>query len=375
LNIVYRVLASSVALLNTSSDWLILSFLLAGLLHHILSPDRLQGMLGNPRVSTLGKAIASGLLLPICSCGVIPLGLGLYYSGAYLGPALAFMTSCPIINPAAIIMAFGLLGPRLALCYLVTGLVSAFAIGMIGNALGGRELQAPGLECPHPDDRVILEDASPMSLTGKLMSGLQWGFGDLGLQVSKYVLPGMLLAGLLTTVVPAAAIQRYLGSPGLISIGGIALIGAVMYVCAVGHIPFIAALVASGAAPGVAVTFLMTGAATNLPELLSIYNLIGRRAAIIYNVGVVSISLIAGYITNRLLMPGFTPYFNPDQARQAVSVAGRLTLTSPALVRYLCSVIVACLGIYALWPGLKRLAGNVQIFLAALSAKLGVNIR
>jgi uncharacterized membrane protein YraQ (UPF0718 family) len=85
-NIIYRVLASSVMFLNTSSDWLILSFLLAGLLHHILSPDRLQEMLGNKRVATLGKAIASGLLLPICSCGVIPLGLGLYFSGAYPSP-------------------------------------------------------------------------------------------------------------------------------------------------------------------------------------------------------------------------------------------------------------------------------------------------
>ena len=364
-NIVYNALASSVAFLNISSGWLILSFLLAGLLHNILSPDRLQGMLGNKRAPTLGKAIASGLLLPICSCGVIPLGLGLYYSGAYLGPVLAFMTACPIINPAAVIMAFGLLGPRLATCYLVTGLVSAFLIGLAGNALAGRELYAPGLESPV--EHVVLEDARPAPLSGKLLSGLQWGFRDLGVQVSKYVVPGILLAGLITAVVPSSLIQHYLGNPGLISIGGIALIGAVMYVCAVGHIPFVAAMVASGAAPGVAITFLMTGAATNLPELLSIYKLIGKRAAITYNVGVVGMSLIAGYITNRLLMPGFTPYFSLSASRQAISVAGRLTLTSPAPVRYLCSLAVVCLCLYALWPGLKQLAVKAQAALTLLS--------
>ncbi len=372
MNIIYRVLASSVVFLNTSSDWLILSFLLAGLLHHILSPDRLQEMLGNKRVATLGKAIASGLLLPICSCGVIPLGLGLYFSGAYLGPTLAFMVSCPIINPAAVIMAFGLLGPQLALCYLVTGLVAAFAIGLIGNALPGRELQAPGLE--HPGERVSLE-RGPVSLSSKLLSGLQWGFADLGVMVSKYVVPGMLLAGLITTIVPSSVIQHYLGNPGLLSIGGIALIGAVMYVCAVGHIPFIAALVASGAAPGVAVTFLMTGAATNLPELLSIYKLIGRRAAVIYNVGVVGISLIAGYITNRLLMPGFTPYFNLSHAKQAINLAGGLTLTSPEPVHYLCSLIVVCLCLVALWPGLKQLAEKAHAAMAFLSTLLGAIAR
>ncbi len=70
-------------------------------------------------------------------------------------------------------------------------------------------------------------------------------------------------------------IRYYLCNPGLLSIGGITLIGAVTYVCAVGHIPFSAALVACGIAPGVA--------ATDLPAPLSIYKLIGRMVAIIYN--------------------------------------------------------------------------------------------
>ena len=363
-NIVYQAIASSAVFLNYSSDWLLLGFLLAGLLHNILSPDRLQRILGNKKTSTLGKAIASGLLLPICSCGVVPLGLGLYYSGAYLGPVLAFMTACPIINPAAAIMAFGLLGPKLAICYLATGLVSAFLIGLTGNALAGPELHASGLESLA--EQAVLEDANPVALSGKLLSGLQWGFKDLGVQVSKYVVPGILLAGLITAIVPPSLIQHYLGNPGLISIGGIALIGAVMYVCAVGHIPFVAALIACGAAPGVAITFLMTGAATNLPELLSIYKLIGKRAAITYNVGVVGMSLIAGYITNRLLMPGFTPYFNLSAGKQALNVAGKLTLTSPAPIRYLCSLIVVCLCLYSHWPRLKQLARRTQAVLAVL---------
>jgi uncharacterized membrane protein YraQ (UPF0718 family) len=360
----YQAAANALVLLNSSSAWLVLSFLLAGLLHNLLSPDRMQRMLGNTRVSSLWKAIASGLLLPICSCGVIPLGLGLYFSGAYLGPTLAFMTSCPIINPAAVIMAFGLLGPQLAACYLVTGLVAAFLIGLLGNALAGPELYAPGLETPV--ELEPLENAEPISLSARLLAGLQWGFADLGVQVSKYVVAGILLAGLITAVVPASLIQHYLGNPGLISIGAIAVIGFVMYVCAVGHIPFIAALVASGAAPGVAVTFLMTGAATNLPELISIHNLIGRRAAIIYNVVVVGISLIAGYITNRILMPGFIPYFNPFHIKQTITIAGGLTITFPAPIRFVCSITVLLLCLYALWPGLKRLARKTVLLALAL---------
>ena len=43
------------------------------------------------------------MFIPICSCGTIPLGISMYYSGAYLGPTLAFMTSTPMINPLAIV--------------------------------------------------------------------------------------------------------------------------------------------------------------------------------------------------------------------------------------------------------------------------------
>ena len=141
-----RVTLTALDILNGASVWLVISFVLAGLLHNLISPDGLQRMLGNRKISTLVKSTVSGMLLPICSCGVIPLGLGLYYSGAYLGPVLAFMTATPIINPAAVLLAYGFLGPQIATIYLVTGFVVPVLIGMVGNKLAGSEIHAPGFE-------------------------------------------------------------------------------------------------------------------------------------------------------------------------------------------------------------------------------------
>ena len=307
-----KVLQSAVEILNDASAWLVVSFILAGLLHHLVRPDRWQRALGNTRLSSIVKATLSGMLLPICSCGVIPLGLGLYYSGAYLGPTLAFMTATPIINPAAVLLAYGLLGPQIATIYLAGGFLVPVVIGLLGNALAGRELQAPGFDAGEAVQ--VLETDESVSFGGKIISGLHWGFMDLGVMVSKYIVIGVFLAGLILGLVPKTIIHQYLGNPGMISLAGIGILGAVMYVCAVGHIPFIAAVVAAGAAPGVAVTFLMTGAATNLPELISIYKIIGRRSTIIYSVTVVTASMALGYLTNVLLMPDFMPEFNHHQA-------------------------------------------------------------
>lgn len=352
-----RVITASLDILNDASVWLVVSFALAGLLHNFLRPDRLQRMLGNRKLSSIVRGTVSGMLLPICSCGVIPLGLGLYYSGAYLGPTLAFMTATPIINPAAALLAYGLLGPQIATIYLISGFVVPMVVGLVGNGLAGPELKASGVD-QMPDESEMEPDG--IGLRQKLTSGFHWGFMELGVMVSKYIVLGVFLAGIIIGVVPGSMIQEYLGNPGMISLAGIAVLGAVMYVCAVGHIPFIAALVASGAAPGVAVTFLMTGAATNLPELISIYKIIGRRAVAIYTITMVSLSMLIGYLTNLVLLRDFIPFFNHAETSRMIGMANKLIVAAPKPLAYLCSGVILALFIYAYIQKIRQLAARAE---------------
>lgn len=328
-------------ILKDVSPWLVASFIMAGLLRQFLNPVKFQRALGNRGLSAVIKATLSGMLLPICSCGVIPLGLGMYYTGAYLGPTLAFMVATPIINPAAILLAYGLLGPKIATVYLVAGFLVPVLVGMVGNFFSGKEIHAPGMENPvEPLDFDVQED---LTILTKISMGFKWGLFELGTMVGKYIVFGVALAGVLIVATPHHIIQGYLGNPGMISILGIAVIGSIIYVCAVGHIPFVAALVASGAAPGVAITFLMTGAATNLPELISIYKMIGKRAVMIYSSLVVSSSMVIGWLTNKWLLPGFVPFYNLDKSQQAIGVANRLIISVPDVVQTLCSIIILLL--------------------------------
>lgn len=347
-----EVIMVSWELLNGASMWLVFSFLTAGFLRNILKPQRFQKMLGNRKHSSVVKSTLSGMFLPMCSCGAIPLGLSLYYSGAYLGPTLAFMTATPIINPAAVILSFGLLGPRIATIYLITGFTIPLAIGIVSNKFAGDEICMEGMELGSGSEKIISEE-SDVSLLDKLKDSLKWGVTDLGVNVSKYVVPGMIFAGVALTIVPQSFFQRYFGSPNLISIVGVAIVASMMYVCAVGHLPFVAALVASGAAPGVAIVFLLAGTATNIPELVSIYKIIGKRAMIMYSSLIVVFSLIVGYLTNLILMPGFKPYINFDRSSMSIELANRFILNAPDQVKYVCSIVVIYLFLYSTLPSLK----------------------
>ncbi|MCH1967243.1 efflux transporter SaoE [Paraclostridium sordellii] len=348
------VLYSSISILNGASGWLIISFVIAGLLHNLISPQRFQRSLGNTKISSLLKSTVSGMLLPICSCGVIPIGISMYFSGAYLGPVLAFMTSTPIINPIAVILSLGLLGPDVTIIYVIAGFTIPMIVGILGNKLGGPEL------CINQDEdeeiAIELEEES-LSITQKIIEGLKWSFSELALTISKYVVLGMLVAGFITTVFPSSIIQKYLGNPGVLSLGSIAILACIMYVCAVGHIPFIAALVASGASPGVAITFLIAGAATNLPELISMYKVIGKRTVAIYSITLTTCSLIVGYITNQLLM-GRASSINLEAKKESINIANTIMLNIPDSMKYLCSFIIFLFFLKAILPSIRKVVGN-----------------
>lgn len=343
-----NILLSAIHILNGASVWLVISFILAGLLHEFLEPSRFQRMLGNKKMSSIVKATLSGMLLPICSCGVIPLGLSMYYSGAYLGPTLAFMTATPIINPIAVILCFGLLGPEIGTIYLVCGFLLPVIIGVLGNRFSGDELSM-GVEIEADQGGLDLE-TEKLSILERISGGMYWVLNDMGMVVSKYVILGMVGAGFLLTVFPSDIIERYLGNPGVLSLGSVAVMAGIMYVCAVGHIPFIAALIASGAAPGVGIVFLMAGTATNLPELISIYKIIGKRAVVLYSGTITLSAFVVGFLTNKLLMPGFEPAINFNQTTHTIEIANKLLFVAPDFVKYGCSVIIFLLFMKAVRP-------------------------
>lgn len=366
------IVVSAWSMLNSSSPWLVFSFIVAGLLHEFLKPEKVQKTsIGSKKVSGVFWTTVSGMFIPICSCGTIPLGISMYYSGAYLGPTLAFMTSTPMINPLAVILSWGLLGKEITIIYIITGFVAPMIIGVVANRYAGDELHI-GINKIHNKDgkeegKVTLEsdedeeegasmiqlEFEEPSFLEKVKSGLRWSLTELSVTISKYTVTGMLIAGFLFTVVPQSFVQDYLGDPGMISLFGITVVAGLMYVCAVGHIPFIAALVASGAAPGVAITFLMAGAGTNIPELLTITKTIGKRAMLMYFAMVVGISNLVGWITNRILMPEFVPVLDFDRTSNTIAHANKLMVTIPEWGEWACSLVLIGYALYSLWKNIK----------------------
>ncbi len=323
---------------SESAFWVILSLALGGLIHEFLPAARLRGLLNRRGHAAMASGIALGACLPMCSCGVIPLAISLYRSGVRIGPVMAFAAATPIINPAAVVLSLALLGPRITLAYVAMGLALPWLMGWLSERFSGDlEPCCAAAELPGATEPPRRHRGS------RVASALQWGFFDLGPTIAFYMTVGVVLSGLLAAFLPGAWVDSYLRDSTAVALLAAAVLGASIYVCAVAHIPFVAALLASGVAPGIAIVYLAAGTATNLPELIALDRTIGRRVVLIYTGTLIVGSMLAGTFVNYWLMPGFEAALDPVASLRLTdwgellqpNVGNLITLASVAVLLWL----------------------------------------
>lgn len=292
-------------LLNTlleSAPYVVLGFIIAGILKFYVPQNILQKHLGANTSSALVKSVGIGSILPLCSCGTIPLGIGLYRSGAAIGNILAFMTSTPILSPVLVALALSFLGVKLTVTFVLTAILGAYAIGFVGNRVLKNANQGQADSCEKQYNKSTIEKEQPKS---KLSQTLKWSFFDLGADVSVDVTIGLSIAALLLTFLPMEWISSWLGQQDIYTLFYVILLGIPVYACSIPSIPVVQGLLLLGATPGAAVAYMIAGPATNLGELNAIRNSMGLKTAVYYTIALVVLALAGGLLTDQLVFPNY----------------------------------------------------------------------
>jgi uncharacterized membrane protein YraQ (UPF0718 family) len=126
---------------------------------------------------------------------------------------------------------------------------------------------------------------------------MTYAFNDLLGDIGKWFLAGILIAGLITALIPPQFIETNLGE-GFLSMLIMLAVGLPMYVCATASTPIAAALAFKGLSPGAALVFLLAGPATNAASLAVLSNILGKRATLIHISSIAICSLAMGMATN-----------------------------------------------------------------------------
>jgi len=290
MNAIIDILREFASVFGEMAPYLLFGFFAAGILSIFISAETVEKHLGGRGLGPVIKAAFWGVPLPLCSCSVIPVATSLRRHGAGRGATAAFLLSTPQTGVDSILVTWGLLGPVFAIfrpiAAFVTGLVGGVLVNVFGGGVdAGREKKE---ECHD-------ECCAHKKQQGRFLRALHHGFVTLPRDIGKELIAGLLIAGLITALVPRDLFSGVIG-PGPLQMLLMMAVGIPMYVCASASVPIAAALILKGVSPGAAFVFLMTGPATNAATIVTIRKILGTRSAVIYLLTVAGMALVCGVL-------------------------------------------------------------------------------
>lgn len=282
-------------MLNEMSPYILLGFLIAGVLHAFVSPRLMSKHLSGTGAGAVVKAALLGIPLPLCSCGVLPTAVALRRNGASRAASSSFLIATPQTGVDSIAATYSLLGPAFAIIRPVAALATSFLGGM---AVGVAE-RADSSEDELPTECQV-EVLERKSFIRKLWEMIRYGFFDMVRSIGKWLILGLVIASLITLFVPEDFFVM-LSSRPLLAMIAMVVVAVPMYVCATGSIPIALSLMLKGLSPGAAFVLLMAGPAANFASVTVISRTMGKRCAAVYLGSIVVSAIAFGLVIDYLL--------------------------------------------------------------------------
>ncbi|WP_020527477.1 permease [Flexithrix dorotheae] len=290
---IYIFIEELIDITNEMSPYLLLGFLFAGLLHVYFPKDKINKYLGKRKWTSVVNAAILGVPLPLCSCGVIPTGISFYKNGASKGSTVSFLISTPQTGVDSILATYSLMGLPFAIIRPFIALFTGILGGFFTNKFDGATLENEAVINGNHQKLIESKDHSFKRM-------FNYAFVEFLQDITKWLVIGLLIATLISVVIPEDFFIDYLGNEYL---GMLLLLAASipMYVCATGSIPIATVLLMKGLSPGAALVFLMAGPATNAATITVIGKTMGRKSLVIYLFTIVVSAIGFGIFINEFL--------------------------------------------------------------------------
>jgi len=304
-------LTSAWHILVDSAIYILVGFLLAGVLQWALSGSRIIDWISAARKRSVLLATIVGVPLPLCSCSVLPTAMTLRRQGASRGATLSFLISTPETSVTSVMLTYALMGPVMTIARPIAACITALSAGLVENVFDRRRIAAATNEPGDPNDATCSHDEHdhggigdmPTTRTGRLRAAMRFAFVDLFDDIFGWLMVGIIAAAAIQTLLPTETLLAILGGP-LQSMLLMVLIGVPLYVCAEASTPIAAILMAQGMSPGAALVLLLVGPATNIGSLGVLYRELGRRTIVVYLVMIIAVAVLLGLGLDWLIASG-----------------------------------------------------------------------
>lgn len=317
-----------------AAPYLVVGFAVAGVLHQFLPPKFVQKHLGGDSLGNIMKASLIGTPVPLCSCGVVPVGIGLHKDGASKATSVSFLIATPENGVESISLTYSFFGlpftvARIVFAILVAN-ITALGVAFFGGDDAFKASAAPKVCC---GSQKKTESESPRD-------GFRFVVEDFVPSIARWVVIGFLLSAALGSFLPAELLTN-VDPIWAVPLAG--LVGIPLYVCASASTPIAFSLFMNGLSPGACLVFLLTGPATNSANFPVYLKAFGTRTTAIYYSGIYLVSVVLGLLFDTVLR-------GPELL--GMEAAGHHHF-EPGLAHYGGAVVLGAMLLYGLWLDLR----------------------
>lgn len=264
-------------------------------------PEKTKKILSHKR-KFIGNIIAAllGIVTPFCSCSAVPVFIGFVEAGVPLGVTFSFLISSPMVNEVALGVLWMMFGWKIALIYIISGLVVAILGGMVLGRMKLEHLVEDYVYQIKTSQCFCAADEPEQTWEDRLSYAKSYTLQILK-KVWPYVVVGIAIGAVIHGYAPENFLARYAGRNNPLAVPLAVIIGIPLYSNAAGTIPVVKELVRNGMAMGTALGFMMSVTALSLPEAIILKQVLKPKLLAIY-FGIVGLAIIAtGYLFNAIL--------------------------------------------------------------------------
>lgn len=258
-------------------------------------PERTRKIIGRYKgisANILGALL--GTITPFCSCSSIPLFIGFTSAGLPIGVTFSFLISSPLVDLASVILLASIFNWKIALAYVVVGVVLAVVSGTIISKLHMEDQVA---EFIFRNNSLADLEIEKLSVKDRIRISFE-SVKEIFYKVWVYVLIGVGIGALIHNIIPESFITALLGSDKWYSVPLATIVGVPMYADIFGTLPIAEALVSKGVGIGTALSFMMAVTALSLPSIVMLKKVIKNKLLIVFVMIVVSGIMIIGVLFN-----------------------------------------------------------------------------
>ena len=271
---------------------------LMSLIRYYLPIDKFRNFLKSHKLYGLDYFLASifGAITPFCSCSSIPMFIGFMQARIPLGVAFSFLITSPLVNEIAIALFIGLFGWKIALFYVLAGII----IGVVGGFIL-QKLKMERFIINLEEKKSVCSCAKEKASSERVILKMSREAFGIIRKIFLYVIIGVGIGAVIHGFVPAAFFEIYLEKAGIWGVPLAVILAVPLYSNASGVIPVIQSLIAKGVPIGTGLAFMMAIVGLSLPEAMILKKVLKWQLLATF-FGIVAIGIIViGYLFNIFL--------------------------------------------------------------------------